>query len=441
MNWQRVVRATAWFTVILFLADTAGAGLLWRRCCRPHHCQPQCCPPPCCAPVVCCEPVVVAATTYAPTVTLGVAAPDCGCGVVGPIGEPAASSDAPAEEPIPTPAEPEPAAEVEPATPPDVNEAPAEAIAADEPPQPEPAEPLGTAADDVAPADAVMPATSEQESTTASTEPADDAPEPIAAADMFAEEGAPLADAPEDEPDVPAWSPSRPEPVTEVEPAAPERTPRRYEPFEAFEMPTANAPVEESNSSVGGSRYAPQPMASDDAGAPAVDSAAAVPSAAPPAATLSPEPEADADEPLDDPFGSAERSFPVVPSRDQDPDAPREPAAAPDDAAPGEVDADDLFGRVEAEAVLQDDGGFASHRARRWTAPATNRRWDARLVTVTADTAVFRQPNGMQTRCQLSDLSTPDLQFVQQQIAARQWQLAHAQQPSDEPGSPTLATR
>ena len=72
-------------------------------------------------------------------------------------------------------------------------------FAADEPPQPEPAEPLSTAADDVAPADAVMPATSEQESTTASTEPADDAPEPIAAADMFAEEGAPLADAPEDE--------------------------------------------------------------------------------------------------------------------------------------------------------------------------------------------------------------------------------------------------
>ncbi|MCA9237771.1 MAG: hypothetical protein KDA44_19995 [Planctomycetales bacterium] len=203
----------------------------------------------------------------------------------------------------------------------------------------------------------------------------------------------------------PTWSPERPLPT---DPIAPEE-------FGDSEIPAepelADAPADAT--------------ASADS-----DKPAAVESAPPTAA----------DEPID-PIeaylnGDSDAS---ATSNDAESSASEKPPA--DDQPADGPTAEAFFGTMDADALLRAAGGLASAAPRTWRTLQTDRRWEARLVAVTADEAVFVQPVGYETRCVLGELSTDDLRFVRQQIAARQWQIAHEQAPADEADGIELAAQ
>ena len=126
-------------------------------------------------------------------------------------------------------------------------------------------------------------------------------------------------------------------------------------------------------------------------------------------------------------------------SNDAESSASEKPPA--DDQPADGPTAEAFFGTMDADALLRAAGGLASAAPRTWRTLQTDRRWEARLVAVTADEAVFVQPVGYETRCVLGELSTDDLRFVRQQIAARQWQIAHEQAPADEADGIELAAQ
>lgn len=421
-----IVKATAWATLVLFTAHSAGAGVFWRRCC----CRPAC-PPPCCAPTAC-GPVVVyePATCVQAACELPASSPD------------EAQPDEPAETAGATPPSAEPVAEAIPT--------PAEAAPTDESSSADQQESVGAEPDPVqdryAPSAAPGPATDDARasvtpasSTVDSQEPSrydapvDAVPEPAYQADIddaqtdggrplpaaggaaADEDGQAASAGPARDVEAPVWSPDRPQETTSPTPAAVE--------------PDGVTPTD--------------PFAADDATGDDDDAAADEPidPFANPAPAPAPRERADAQ--VESVFGG----FDAPPAA-----APTEPnAEEPESASDGKADAADegseapadiMFGTEDdAAATLNIDGGLSSSEARRWRAPGVDRQFEARLVAVTAAEAVFELPSGLPTRCELGELSTADLRFVQRQIAARRWQLAHQDGPAAKPQATAMAER
>jgi len=190
----------------------------------------------------------------------------------------------------------------------------------------------------------------------------------------------------------------------------------------------------------------PQPPAQDTV-APAVDVTTPEPEAdslfdAPTTSSLDPIPEeSPADEvPSADLFDEPAVEDPIVaedapaeiepldnefPTPEEEPETESPADSAPEDTEESEAPSlDDLFGQHQAQPVLNEPGGLASHAVRRWTDDGARFHCDARLQQVTAKTVILLKDNGKRIAVLFSRLSEVDLQFIQRQVVAQRQLLA-----------------
>ena len=121
---------------------------------------------------------------------------------------------------------------------------------------------------------------------------------------------------------------------------------------------------------------------------------------------------------VDDLFGPADDNAAAdEPSDSEDADGEEEAEQADDDM-------DDLFGAQPQPSVLENPGGLASERLRRWVDNTGRYETQGRLVKLMDGKVRLLKDNGRTTTVPLGRLSAVDLDFVRQQIDAARDQLS-----------------